>query len=548
MECWGDSVILNPGTTFSVAPLTLKGPNATYMSGSAPAGNFDITIDKTGGSLTLLNNYSNTSTDFILLNGAFNAPGRTLNVSGISNNGLANASSINISNATITTGTWAYTGATTNHSLTASNAIINATTFNANGLTYNKVNVSGSAATSAMLNSITVDSLIFTNTGTATTVGINGASNTLNYVEYKSSGGIYGTGNNINTLVFFPGKIYTFTAGTTTNITNEWFASGTPCNLTEIVSSSTTANATINKTNGAPEFDYIRVRRITATGSTPFVAFNHTIDQGNNINWSIAPYNGVAPIYGLGPDTALAASAFPYTLQTDGFFGNPSSQYLWNNGSTGDSLTISDTGKYFVNVGFVDGCNISDTIHITLAVPLPVTLNNFSAALQNCQAHLNWSIADATNFSYFIIQKSNDGSSFDGIGSVAYAKDINEYSYTDRSIGKGIAYYRLKLVDQDGKYKYSNIESAQSNCEDQLVKVYPTISNGTVYVDLPSGYKQAQIEVYNSLGQLLNLSSTGKVSNSGMNSIQLNGLAQGQYLLKVINGTEVNTFKIIYQP
>jgi hypothetical protein len=518
------------------------------MQGGAPLGNFDINIDKPGGGLTLLNNYSNTGTDFILLNGTFNASGRTLNVANVSNNDLVNASSINISNASITTVGWRYSNTITNHTLNALNATINAGTFVTTGLTYNKVNVSGTASTHAQLTGAIIDSLIFTNTGTASAIGINGANNNLNYVEYKGSGGVYATGNTISTLIFFPGKIYTFTNGTNTTITGEWFASGTPCNLTEIVSSSATVNATITKLNGAPEFDYVRLRRITAAGSVPFIAFNHTIDQGNNTNWSIAPYNGVAPIYGLGPDTALLAGAFPYVLHTDGFFGNPSSLYLWNNSSTLDSLVIVDTGTYSVNVNFVDGCNIGDNIHITLAVPLPVTLTSFTAAVQNCQTHLNWKVTDAVNFSRFVMEKSKDGIRFIDIGTVSYTNNVHEYTYIDRETETGTFYYRLKLIDLDGKYQYSATESTHSDCKGQLIKVYPTLTKGVVYVDLPSGYEQAQIEVYNALGQLLNLSNTGKVSQSGMHNIQLHGLVQGQYLFKVNNGTEVNTFKIIYQP
>jgi len=554
-EVWGDSIILNPATVINTLNsfattqyLTVKGSNTTFMTGDAPAGNFDIAVEKTGsGVLTLLNNYTNTNTTYLVATGGFNASGRTLNVFSVDNGDLANATSIDISNASITTNLWRYSGTPTNHVLNAANSSITTVSFQNDGKQYNRVSVSGTAESDAVIRTTTIDSLIFTNLSAASVVDIEN-NNTINYLEFKGSGRVTGTGNTINTLVFFPGKIYTFTAGTTTNITNEWFASGTPCNLTEIVSSSTTANATINKANGSPEFDYIRVRRITAGGSTPFVAFNHTIDQGNNINWNIAPYSGATPIYGLGPDTALPASAFPYTLHTDGFFGNPSSLYLWNNGSTADSLIVNDTGKYYVNVGFVDNCNISDTIRITLQIPLPVTLSKFSVTTQHCQGQLNWSIANATNFSHFIVEKSKDGRSFSSIADVACSAGIREYAYTDRALEKGKTYYRLKMMDHDGNYQYSAVEAIQSDCESRLVKVYPTQTKGVVYIDLPSGYEQAQIEVYNAFGQLLSLPKTGTVTRIGMHSVQLHGLAQGHYLLKVTNGGEVNTFKIIYQP
>jgi hypothetical protein len=546
LEAWGDSIRVISAATFNVDSLTLKGSNATYLIGSAPLGNFDIAVDKTGGSLTLVNNYSNTQTDFIVSNGAFNAPGLTLNVASIDNNGLNNTSAINVSNATITTALWRYSGVATGHTLNAANSTITAATFIATGLTYNNVNVSGILNTNAVLSNATISNLIFTNTSTSSAVGINGANNTITAMEYKGSGGVYGTGNTINTLTFFPGKTYTFTAGTTTNITGDWFASGTPCSLTEIVSSSVSANATINKTGGAPEFDYVRVRRITAAGSTPFVGFSHTIDQGNNLNWSITPYNGAAPILGLGPDTAIYATDFPYVLNTDGFFGSPSSQYTWNNGSTADTLIAPDTGTYGVTVTFPDGCTISDNIHLILAAPLPVTLTSFTADVQQCQPRLNWTITDAVNFSHFIIERSKDGRNFVNIGKSLYAKDVYDYTYSDKALDMGTTFYRLKLVDLDGKYQYSNIVSVQSNCEEQSIQVYPTISNGTVYVSLPEGYEKATVSVFNILSRQLSLSSTE--NGQRLRSIKLNGQSAGTYFIRVTNGNHVESHKIVYKP
>jgi hypothetical protein len=83
VEVWGDSVILNPTATFNVSPITLKGGNAAFMKNQV-LGDFDVTIDKPGSGLTLLNDYSNGNTSFSLINGTFNAPGLVLNVSAIS--------------------------------------------------------------------------------------------------------------------------------------------------------------------------------------------------------------------------------------------------------------------------------------------------------------------------------------------------------------------------------------------------------------------------------------------------------------------------------
>lgn len=548
IEVWGDTVKLNPAATFTVSPLTFKGNTTAVLSGSV-LGNFDIRVSKVGGSLQLLNNYTNLLTDFYVNDGTLNLSGRTVSASSISNEGLANAMSININNASITLDTvWRYNGIAAAHTLIADTSTITAKVFVAAGMSYNKVNVGGVASTSAILSNAAIDQLTFTDTNSASQIGINGTNNTIGTLNYKGGGGIYGTGNTIDTLIFFPGSTYTLTNGTNTTITGAWYGSGTPCKLTEIRSSSTTANATVTKTSGSVEFDYVRLRRITAAGAAqPFSAQQHTIDQGGNTNWNIDPYNGAAPIYGLGPDTALPASAFPYTLGTDGFFGSPSSQYTWSNSSTADSLVITDTGTYSVTVNFVDGCTISDVIHIGLQVPLPVTLTSFTAHVQNCQAYLNWKVTDAVNFSQFVVERSSDGRTFNNLGQVAYTKGSLSYAYVDKNPGTSTQFYRLRLVDIDKKYQYSTVVSVQADCGEQIVKVYPTVTKGVVLVDLPSGYEHAKIEVFTSLGQLVKLPNSDK-AGAGLRSIPFNGLAQGQYLLKINNGNEIQTFKVVYQP
>lgn len=548
MEIWGDSIILNPTLTFN-GLVTPKGPRPAFLKGNV-LGDFDFNVDKTGSSLTILNNFSNAQTNIGLINGALNASGIQLSVWQVDNSAATNnVFAINISNAKVTAPFgWRFQGTIANHSLNATNSSITTSDFKAAGLTYDTVNVTNTLSTSVNMVSATVRSLNFTDPSNASAVGIVGSGNTLGRVEYKGSGVISGS-NTIDTLIFFPGSTYTLTAGTNTTINEAWYGSGTPCRLTEIVSSSTTANAVVTKLNGNVDFDYVRLRRITAAGAAaPFTARNHSTDQGNNTNWNIAPYNGAAPIYGLGPDTALLATDFPYVLRTDGFFGVPSSQYTWNNNSTADSLVISDTGVYSVTVNFVDGCTISDNIHITLLNPLPVTLSGFDATIQHCQAILNWNVAKADNFKSFVVERSNDGYKFDAIAQVAYTKATSAYAYTDKATPNGKSYYRLRLVDRDGMFDYSATVNVHSDCKTQRIEVYPTKTEGTVYLNLPAGYEGGTIEIVSILGQSVKVSGTGTIDQSGLRQLNLNGLAQGAYLVKVSKGNEVHTFKVVYQP
>jgi hypothetical protein len=547
LEVWGDSIILNPTVTYNVRWFRARGTNATYVKGTAPLGDFDIEIIKPGGGFNMLDNYSNAQTEIFVRDGAFNAPGRTLSIATLENGALANATSFDISNAniTLTYNGWRYAGPVAAHALNAAGSAITTVAFVADGFTYNNVNISSTAAVNGSMSNATIDSLIFTNPSTTSLAGINGANNTLNYVEYKGSGGIYATGNTIDTLVFFPGNTYTLTAGTNTTITGEWFGSGTPCRPTEILSSSTSSNATVTKTSGTAEFDYIRLRRITAAGAAqPFIAREHSSDLGNNVNWTISPYNGAAPIYGLGPDTAILAEDFPHVLHTDGFFGSPTSQFTWNDNSTADSLEVAGPGTYGVSVNFVDGCSISDQIIVGLAEPLPITLTRFIATSNDCQSRLQWKVADALHFSHFVIEQSKDGSHFTDIGKVLYTPEIYDYSYTDRTAGNGSTFYRLRLVDIDGKYEYSTTTSVHSDCQAQSIEVYPTVTSNNVQVVLPPGYEKAQLYIVNTSGQRM----AAVVQDAGtLRTVSLQGLPDAMYMLQVINGRSVNNFKVIKQ-
>jgi len=547
IEIWGETVQLNPAATFNVSPLTFKGNTNTVLSGTA-TGNFDIRLSKAGGRLRFANDFSNILTDIYVNDGSLDLAGRNLFISSISNEGLGNTMSVDISDATITLDTlWRYNGAVAARTLVADNSTITTETFLATGMTYNKVNVSGITNTEATFSNTNINEMIFTNTNTASRVGINGTNNVIGTLDYKGSGGIYGTGNTINTLIFFPGNTYTLNNGTNTTITGDWYGSGTPCRLTEIVSSSTSANATVTKTGGNVSFDYVRLRRITAAGiAQPFLAREHTIDLGGNTNWNIAAYNGAAPIYGLGPDVALPASAFPYTLGTEGFFGVPSSQYTWNDNSTGDELVITDTGYYNVTVNFVDGCTISDTIHITLTITLPVKLTHFDAQAQQCGAYLEWGVAEAADFKEFVVERSNDGRRFTALDAIAYTAEAT-YNYIDRVIPEGVSFYRLKLVDRDGKVDYSKVVQVRSACNQPGVAVYPTITKGSVQVSLPDNYQGAKIEVYTSLGQLVSLPYTRNNLNAGLHKLPFDGLAQGYYFIKITHKGGSQTFKIFKQ-
>jgi hypothetical protein len=183
------------------------------------------------------------------------------------------------------------------------------------------------------------------------------------------------------------------------------------------------------------------------------------------------------------------------------------------------------------------------------SVVLPVTFTDFSVTQKGCTAVLNWSTAMEKNNDYFMVERSADGRTFKEIGrqDAKGNSDVSQhYAYTDNAPLQGTNFYRIAQVDLDGKRSTTEIVNAYFSCENAGIKVYPTVTQGTVYVSLPEGYEQATLSVFNILSQQLSLSSID--NGQRLRTIQLNGLAAGTYFLKIANGNTIESYKIIYKP
>jgi hypothetical protein len=175
-------------------------------------------------------------------------------------------------------------------------------------------------------------------------------------------------------------------------------------------------------------------------------------------------------------------------------------------------------------------------------IPLPVQLVSFSATAKACDALVKWTTAAEENNRYFEIETSADGNSFttvtriDGHGTTTqtlhYEKTI--------SVNSGISYIRLKQVDIDGRFTYSQAVKLQTNCQQQWTKslsIAPNRISGsaTVNLNISTGEKASlQIGLFNTSGK--NVQNWNKVVLPGANQrlpLQVNNLPAGMYLLTI---------------
>ena len=131
------------------------------------------------------------------------------------------------------------------------------------------------------------------------------------------------------------------------------------------------------------------------------------------------------------------------------------------NGNDWESKGGSATGDVSTT-GSITSNNINTFGEMTLgykSFPVPLKLISFSGLRRNGTSYLDWTTDNEFNVSHFEVQRSYDASSFTTIGNRTARNSGNRelYSFEDPVFFRGIVYYRLRSVDNDGTFSYSKI-------------------------------------------------------------------------------------------
>ncbi len=191
-------------------------------------------------------------------------------------------------------------------------------------------------------------------------------------------------------------------------------------------------------------------------------------------------------------------------------------------------------------------------------VPLPVKLISFDAHKQdNDDVLLEWKIADELNIDRYEIEVARSSQAYQSnnfvkIGDVpgrGSSATQQEYNFTDMENNKaGVRYYRLKIIESDGSFQYSEIKPVVFD-NNIVWMIYPNPSNGVFNVVYQQNAGEAiNIKVYNIKGQLvrkLQTIASGFVQKTSID-LQQSKFTRGIYMI-VVNGTVTRTFKVVKQ-
>jgi hypothetical protein len=239
------------------------------------------------------------------------------------------------------------------------------------------------------------------------------------------------------------------------------------------------------------------------------------------------------------------------TWVTIGVFFNNASLSIFDFGSSASACLLANSGAYYYvdNVWvapLAGGTPPTCAANTNCPIILPIELLSFDAVHDGKSVHLKWSTSSETNNDHFIIERSQNGETFEEVSKTEAAGnsgDVKNYNSKDEWPYNGLSYYRLKQTDKDGTFRHSETKAVSSGNTASSLSVHPNPADN--YIDISfdvinSG--TSSIQIHNVLGELVYSNELFTNRGFNQNRIDVSEFKKGVYLISVTgneNGKQV---------
>jgi glucose/arabinose dehydrogenase len=205
---------------------------------------------------------------------------------------------------------------------------------------------------------------------------------------------------------------------------------------------------------------------------------------------------------------------------------------------------IADFGETENGEVYVVSLTSNAVYHVQSSGPVPVVLQNFAATLNTDGVNLNWQTSMEQNLREFEIEYSNDAAIFTRLSSVPALNSASghRYKFVDVTNHDAVIFYRLKMINENGSYVYSNTVRISLNNLGRNMITPTVITDGVVHINLTTdGYRL--VELIRMDGTLV--SKENIEGRTGEIKIPVGNLARGIYAVR-LTGTSPTILQKIY--
>ncbi|MEM6264668.1 MAG: T9SS type A sorting domain-containing protein [Bacteroidota bacterium] len=240
---------------------------------------------------------------------------------------------------------------------------------------------------------------------------------------------------------------------------------------------------------------------------------------------------GSQSIVSTGSVTDLSATVFDFSSENVSLVSGSDYTFVISDEANLRASTSNPygDGQFYLNGSFISGSDLN--FEVEIGAPLPVVWSAQPIVEQSGSvATISFAVAQQINNSHFEIEHSLDGETYVAIGEIlgeGNTSEVMDYTFDHPTPSQGHNYYRVKQVDFDGNYSYSNVTSF--TIQHEQVVVYPNPVTNVLRINSP---KSDHVAIYSLLGQELR----SQVLQEGVNSVDMTELQGGMYMMKFDSG------------
>jgi Secretion system C-terminal sorting domain len=192
-------------------------------------------------------------------------------------------------------------------------------------------------------------------------------------------------------------------------------------------------------------------------------------------------------------------------------------------------------------------------VTVTSSGPLPIKVYYLNGAKDNNGNTLNWKAECSSTEAIFEIERSDDGRRFATINTIVASqlRCLQPFNYSDNNIIAGTTYYRIKIIDTDGKITYSSIIKlgGSQQKEMMLVRILPNPVSNIAQLNITTIKKDnVELAILSLEGKVMYKNTVQLQAGSSNISLDVSKLSKGTYFVRgVFTDGQTNSIKLIKQ-